>query len=139
MCLMASEKNQLKKIMIVDDDPDILMSLRMLFEAKKIDVVTAENGSECLARLEEGFEGIILLDLMMPVLDGIETIKQMITEGFIDKNIIIVLTAKKIQGEEFNEIYPYIYEYITKPFDMNHLIATVEKAMHGKPKKPSLL
>ncbi|MEM4259005.1 MAG: response regulator [Candidatus Thermoplasmatota archaeon] len=136
---MTSEHKQPKQLMIVDDDPDILISLRMLFEAKNINVVTAENGAECIKKLEDGFEGIILLDLMMPVLDGIETIKQMITEGFIEKNIIIVLTAKKIQGEEFNEIYPYIFEYITKPFDMDTLVSAVEKAMHSKPKKLPIL
>jgi DNA-binding NtrC family response regulator len=128
-----------KKLMIVDDDPDILLSLRMLFEAQHYDVITVENGAECIKELEDGFRGIILLDLMMPVMDGLETIEQMVIEGFVDHNIIIVLTAKKVQGEEFNEIYPYIFEYITKPFDVNSLLSTVEKALQSKPKKPPLI
>ena len=61
----------------------------------------------------------------MPIMDGMETIKNMIIEGFIEDNIIVVLTAKKIQGEELNEVYPYIYEYITKPFDIDKLLNIV--------------
>ena len=63
----------------------------------------------------------------MPVMDGIETIKKMVVEGFIEDNTIIVLTVKKIQDEEFDEIYKHIYEYIQKPFDVDHLLNTVKK------------
>ena len=115
------------KIMIVDDDPDILLSLRMILEAEKYEVVTVDNGLKCLTELKQGFRGIIILDIMMPVMDGIETIKKMIIEGFIGDNTIIVLTVKKIQGEEFDEIYKYIYDYIQKPFDVDHLLSTVRR------------
>jgi DNA-binding response OmpR family regulator len=124
-----------KNLMIVDDDPDILDSLRELFETHGFDVTTADNGRNCLLELEKGFQGIILLDLMMPVMDGIETIKKMTIDGFIDLNTIIVLTAKRIQGDEFNEIYPYISDYITKPFDINMLLQTVKKIAQRPPVK----
>jgi DNA-binding response OmpR family regulator len=116
-----------KNLMIVDDDPDIVDSLKELFEQEGFEVTTADNGRTCLIELEKGFQGIILLDLMMPIMDGIETIKKMTVDGFTDGNTIIVLTAKRIQGEEFNEIYSYIADYITKPFDINTLIQTVKK------------
>jgi DNA-binding response OmpR family regulator len=75
---------------------------------------------------------------MMPVMDGVETIKQMTIDGFIEKNSIIVLTAKRIQGEEFDEIYPYIADYITKPFDINILLQTVKKIAQRPPPKNRL-
>ena len=115
------------KIMIVDDDPDILLSLQMILEAEKYEVVTVDNGWKCLTELKQGFRGIIILDIMMPVMDGIETIKKMIIEGFVEDNTIIVLTVKKIQGEEFDEIYNYVYDYIQKPFDVDHLLSTIRK------------
>lgn len=59
-----------EKIMIVDDEPDVLDSLKMVLEAQDYDVTTASNGAECLEKLEKGFKGVILLDLMMPVMDG---------------------------------------------------------------------
>jgi len=115
------------KIMIVDDDPDILHSLQMMFETEGYEVVTVDNGWKCITELKNGFRGIIILDIMMPVMDGIETIKNMVIEGFIEDNAIIVLTVKKIQDEEFDEIYKHIYEYIQKPFDVDHLLNTVKK------------
>jgi len=121
-----------KKIMIVDDDKDILYSLRLLFEAERYEVITAENGRKCLTELKEGFKGIIILDIMMPVMDGIETIKNMAIEGFIENNTIIVLTVKKIQDEEFEEIYKYIFEYVQKPFDVNYLLKTVKRLQKNK-------
>ena len=114
------------KIMIVDDDPDILHSLRMMFETEGYEVVTVDNGWKCITELKNGFRGIIILDIMMPVMDGIETIKNMVIEGFIEDTTIIILTVKKIQGEEFDEIYKYIYDYIQKPFDVSHLLNTVK-------------
>ncbi len=132
---MDEERYHQNNIMIVDDDPDIVFSLKQLFEREGFEVTTAYNGRHCLNQLEKGFHGIILLDLMMPVLDGIETIKRMTVDGFIDRNTIIVLTAKRIQGEEFDEIYMYIAEYITKPFDINTLVQTVKKIAKKSPVK----
>jgi DNA-binding response OmpR family regulator len=124
-----------KNLMIVDDDPDIVMSLQELFEREGFQVTTADNGRNCLLELEKGFQGIIILDLMMPIMDGIETIKKMTIDGFTDENTIIVLTAKRIQGEEFNEIYPYIADYITKPFDISALLHAVKKIAQKPPMK----
>ncbi|HIH28526.1 MAG TPA: response regulator [Thermoplasmata archaeon] len=124
-----------KNLMIVDDDPDIVLSLQELFEREGFQVITADNGRNCLVELEKGFQGIIILDLMMPVMDGIETIKKMTIDGFTDDNSIIVLTAKRIQGEEFNDIYPYIADFITKPFDISTLLNSVKKIAQKPPVK----
>ena len=132
----AESQNQTKKIMIVDDDPDILNSLQILFKMRDFEVVTADNGRKCLQELAKGFKGIIILDIIMPVMNGIATIKNMIIEGFTEGNTIIVLTAKNFQGEDFDEIYHHIYEYVQKPFDINKLITTVEKI--GKEKMKEL-
>jgi len=122
-----------KKIMIVDDDPDLVDSLRELFVKEGFEVTGVDNGRKCLHELEKGFQGIIILDLMMPVLEGVETIKQMNVSGFTSTNTIIVLTAKRIQGDEFNEIYPFINNFITKPFDINALVQTVKKIAQRPP------
>jgi DNA-binding response OmpR family regulator len=132
---MNEQRYYKKNIMIVDDDPDIVQSLQQLFEREGFQVTTADNGRNCLLELEKGFQGIILLDLMMPIMDGAETIKKMTFDGFIETNTIIVLTAKRIQGEEFDEIYPYIADYITKPFDINILLQTVKKIAQKPPLK----
>ena len=51
----------------------------------------------------------------------------MVIEGFIEDNTIVMLTVKKIQGDEFDEIYKYVHDYIQKPFDVSHLLNTVTK------------
>lgn len=117
----------INNILIVDDDIELLIVLKRLFKKYNYNVVTAVDGKECLKELEKGFEGIIILDVIMPVMDGLETIKNMIHEGFIEFNKIILLTAKQIQGKEFDEIYPYINKYINKPFDIDELIKAVDE------------
>ena len=124
MCSKPEIKNN---IMIVDDDLELLNILQGLLEKIDYNVTTAVNGKECLRELENGFEGIIILDVMMPVMNGIDTIKKMIHEGFIEFNKIILLTAKKIQGEEFDDIYCYIDRYVHKPFDIDELLKAIDE------------
>ena len=120
-----SSKSLTNNIMIVDDDLELLVILQDILENYNYNVVTAVNGKECIKELEKGFEGIIILDVMMPVMDGLETIKKMIYEGFIESNKIILLTAKKIQGKELEDIYCYINKYVHKPFDIDELLKAV--------------
>jgi len=127
MCSKSEIKNN---IMIVDDDLELLNILQGLLEKIDYNVTTAVNGKECLRELENGFQGIIILDVMMPVLNGIDTIKKMIQEGFIEFNKIILLTAKKIQGEEFDDIYSYIDRYVHKPFDIDELLKAIDELDH---------
>ena len=125
-------KKSTKKLMIVDDNQDVLDSLRLLFESYDFEVTTIDDGWKCIQQCEQGFKGIIILDIMMPVMDGIETIKNMVVDGFINDNSIIVLTAKKVQGKEFDEIYPYIHDYINKPFDVDNLVKVVQQIAKKK-------
>lgn len=125
-------------ILIVEDDLNLLNILQGLLEKYNYNVTTAVNGKECLKELENGFKGIIILDVMMPVMDGLETIKNMINEGFIEFNKIILLTAKKIQGKEFDEVYHYIDKYIHKPFDIDELIKAVDELSKIERKKYKL-
>lgn len=121
---------QTEPIMIVDDDPDVLVSLRALFEQHGFDVVTVASGYACIKELDQGFKGIIILDLMMPGMDGIETMRKMILDGLIQDNTIVVLTAKKIQDAQFDDYYEYIYDYIMKPFDVEYLLSVVNKIVN---------
>ena len=113
--------------MIVNNDPDIVNRLQKLFESNGFTVTTADNDRRCLLELENGFQGIIILDYKTPNLNCIDTIKRMRYEGFIDQNTIIMLTPKLIQGEEFDEIYTYIYDLIIKPFDNKTVLKTIKK------------
>ena len=122
-----------QNIMIVEDDPAIANDLKEVFEKHCFQVTTTDNGNDCLLELENGFQGIIILDLWIPIMDCVATIKKIITNGFTDQNTIVVLTPKRIQGHEFDEIYPYIHEYIFKPFHTDGLLQTINKIAQQLP------
>ncbi len=116
------------KIMVVDDERDILDSLRVLFEKQKYDVITVESGEECLRQLEKGFRGVILMDIMMPNMDGWDTIREIIKRDFIKDVGIEILTGKGTKDhEKLSELYSYVYDYLTKPIDVQQLIDSVRK------------
>ncbi|MDH7517732.1 MAG: response regulator [Candidatus Thermoplasmatota archaeon] len=116
------------KIMVVDDEIDILKSLKNIFEKQRYEVITVESGEECLRQLEKGFRGIILMDIMMPKMDGWDTIKEIIKRDLIREVAIEIITGKGTKDhQKLEELYPYIYDYLTKPIDIKQLIESVRK------------
>jgi CheY-like chemotaxis protein len=117
-----------KRIMIVDDEIDILNSIKVLFEKQNYDVTTVESGEECIQEIEKGFRGIILMDIMMPNMDGWETIKQIVGRGLIRNVAINIITGKGTKDhQKLSELGSYVYDYLTKPIDINQLIDSVRK------------
>ena len=116
-----------KKIMVVDDEPDILTALRIIFENYGYDVTTVETGGECIEEIKRGFEGVVLIDIMMPKMDGWATIKKIVDKE-LTKNIAIeVITGKGTKDhEKMRGLEPYIFDYLVKPFDPEELISSVE-------------
>lgn len=117
-----------RNILVVDDDNDTLHSVRVIFEHQGREVFTADNGIACIKKLEDGFEGILLIDIMMPKMDGWDTIKEIVNRG-LEKNVeILIITAigtpyhEKMKGLE-----TYIHDYIAKPFDVNTLVESINK------------
>ena len=118
-----------KRVMIVDDEPDVLLSLKIVLEKQNYDVVTVENGAECLREIEKGFKGIILMDLMMPIMDGWTTIKEIVKRGYIDDITIAIITGKGTKDHEnMSSVGPYIFDYLPKPIDIKILISSIERA-----------
>ena len=115
-----------KKIMIVDDDPSILISIRELFEKQGFEVYAVNSGMDCIKELERGFKGVILMDIMMPIMDGYETIQKIIQQGLHKNNIISILTAKDAPNPKYKELNNYIRDYIQKPFNLTELAKTVD-------------
>lgn len=115
-----------KKIMIVDDDPDILITVRELFESEGFEVYTVPCGKDCIDELEHGFKGVILMDIMMPHMDGWATIREIITKGLNQGNIISMISAKDECDWKMDDLKQYIKNYITKPFDTRQLLQTVK-------------
>lgn len=116
-----------KKLMVVDDDPDILITIRKIFENAGYEVLTVDSGSDCIDELKRGFKGVILMDIMMPFMDGWDTIREIIKKGFADDVAISIITAKGTPDhEKMKGLEAYVHDYIAKPFDIGVLIANVK-------------
>ncbi|MCC7565124.1 MAG: response regulator [Methanomicrobiaceae archaeon] len=113
-------------VMVVDDDRYILLVAKELFEPEGIEVVTAGSGRECLKELEKGFQGVILVDIMMPDMDGWDTVREIVDRGYSAGNIILMLTAIDVPGPKGDDLKEYVIDYITKPFDPEEFVAVVK-------------
>jgi DNA-binding response OmpR family regulator len=116
-----------KQVMIVDDEPHIRLAVRKLLERKGIGVHSAEGGRECLEALGQGFRGVILMDVMMPEMNGWDTIREIVDHGYDDGTLIFMLTALDNPGEDICGLEEHVVDYITKPFDSKELVEVVER------------
>jgi len=108
----------LSRILLVEDDVDIQKVVRMSLKLRGIkDVVVAENGEECLAVVSQVKPDVILLDVMMPKMDGYETCRRLKANPETQSVPIIFLTAKAQQFEIKRGFQEGAIGYLTKPFD----------------------
>lgn len=123
------------KILIIDDDADIVESMRVVLESKNYDVVSASSGQEGLDKAKQENPDLIILDVMMPNMDGFE-MSRAIKGDPEHKNIpILMLTAiKEKSGLDFkkeagDETWLPVDDYCEKPLDPQELIAKIEKLL----------
>jgi DNA-binding response OmpR family regulator len=113
-------------VMIVDDNEHIRTSVEMICEFEQIGLVSAASGKECLQHLEEGFRGVILMDVMMPELDGWETIREIVARQLYAGNVIVMLTGMGQPDARMDGLQEYVTDYLTKPFGPDQLVDTVK-------------
>ncbi len=121
-----------KKILIVDDELYILMALEFLFEKEGYQVKKAMDGSEALEVLENFKADVMILDVMMPVMNGFECALKIRSEEKYFEMPIFFLTAK---GEKQDRTKAYASGaefFITKPFDNEELVRLVNEALFLK-------
>jgi DNA-binding response OmpR family regulator len=114
-----------RNVMMVDDDPAVLFTVRTVLQREGIDVHTASSGKACLDALREGFRGVILMDVMMPELDGWQTVQRMVEEDLLPGNVVCMLTAVVSPGDDMEGLKEYVLDYIRKPFEIKDLVHTV--------------
>jgi DNA-binding response OmpR family regulator len=116
-----------RRVLVVDDDPDILDALSEILEAEGYDVQRARNGREALQRLEQGLPDLVLLDLMMPVMDGWEFARSLDPGA---RPPIIVLSADRNVSAKAKEIGAL--GWLAKPFELSDLLAAVRSVVPGE-------
>lgn len=121
-----------KKILLVDDDPDILEFLTYNIQKEGFVIKTAENGKQALQVLQDFKPDLIILDVMMPEMDGIETCDEIRKKSEFDDVIITFLTAR---GEDYSQIAGFeagADDYITKPIRPKLLMSKIKSLLRRK-------
>jgi two-component system chemotaxis response regulator CheY len=114
-------------VLVVDDDPDILEALSEILEAEGYAVRKARNGQEALERLNGSPPQLVLLDLMMPVMDGYEFSRRLRASPHGTQIPIVVLSADRNVGARAREIGAV--GHLAKPFELNDLLEIVKTTL----------
>jgi two-component system KDP operon response regulator KdpE len=109
-------------ILVADDDAPILRLVRTKLQTDGYHVITATNGQEALDLFENEQPDLIVLDIMMPVMDGIEAMRRIRTQSQVP---IILLTARTAGRDKIRSLDLGADDYVTKPFDPDELSARV--------------
>jgi adenylate cyclase len=122
-------------ILVVDDVRDNIEIVRLRLESQSFHVITAERGEEALEKAASALPDLILLDVMMPGIDGIETVKRLKADTSLPFIPVILLTARSDTKEVIAGLDSGADDYLTKPFDHGALLARVRamlriKALH---------
>ena len=109
------------KILVVDDHEMNLFVTESLLKSTKAKITSCKSGQECLSHMENEHYDIVLLDHMMPQMDGIETIKQMKERNLKKDSIVIALTANAIKGAKEMYLAEGFDDYLSKPMEIEKL------------------
>ncbi len=115
----------MKKILIVDDEPNIVMSLEYTFKKNNFEVFIARDGQEALDILEKTFPDVIILDVMMPMVDGYATLKQIKNDTNLSHTKVVFLSAKNKESDIEKGLALGADAYITKPFSIKKVVDQV--------------
>jgi two-component system KDP operon response regulator KdpE len=118
-----------KRILIVDDDPAILRLLSTNLKARGYEVTTATDGEEALEAVQKDFIDLMILDLMMPKIDGIEVCRRIREWSDIP---IIILSARGDENDKVKCLELGADDYLTKPFGIAELMARINTAFRHR-------
>jgi CheY-like chemotaxis protein len=118
----------MKTILIVDDEHDIVLALELFLLEEGYEVRIAHNGREALERLAEGRPDLVLMDVMMPIMSGTETIRHMKEDDEYSKIPIVLMSA----------VWPHFEKadcpwnaFLRKPFEIDLVLLTLKEVLHS--------
>jgi diguanylate cyclase (GGDEF)-like protein len=130
--LISGEEHTRPRLLIVDDISDNRNILMRRFERRGFDVVEAESGLEAIELIERDFFDLVLLDVMMPGIDGIETLKRIRSRRSTSTLPVIMVTAKSESGNIVEALEQGANDYVTKPVDFAVALARVNTQISRK-------
>src|ERR1043166_3646606 len=118
------------KILVIDDDPQIRRVMKVILTGERYEVVEARSGEASLLRLREFLPDLVLLDLNMPGMGGLETCRAIRESSEVP---IIILTVRYQEDEKVELLNEGADDYVTKPFGKHELLARIRAARRGAP------
>ncbi len=118
-----------KRILIADDEPNIVVSLEFLMKREGFDVSTAADGEAALAALASGVPDLVLLDIMLPKMNGFEVCQRIRANPQWNGVKVLMLTAKGRDTEVSKGLALGADAYVTKPFSTKDLVAQIRQLL----------
>ena len=121
------------RILIVDDEPNIVLALELLMKKQGFEVHTVDDGEKALHAVRELRPDLVLLDIMMPKMDGYEVCQRIRSDASLKSVRIVMLTAKGRDVEKEKGQALGVDAYITKPFSTREVVAKVKELLTVMP------
>ncbi len=122
-----------KRVLVVDDDLSIQRVLVQTLELEGYEVATASDGEEALQSLQGELPDVVILDVMMPKLDGLDVLKRMRADARTQTVPVILLTARSSQEDIWEGWQSGVDYYMTKPFDVEELLRFLGHVLNPEP------
>ncbi|MBP6623754.1 MAG: response regulator [Chitinophagaceae bacterium] len=122
-----NEQTEPQKILVVDDDPYILMSLEFLMKKNGYNVLVARNGTEAMQIVKEFIPDIVLLDIMMPDVNGYEICKYIKSTKKLAHSKVVFLSAKSSEADIKKGYDLGASLYISKPFSTRNIVSQLKE------------
>jgi two-component system, OmpR family, alkaline phosphatase synthesis response regulator PhoP len=126
------KKTRKTKILVVDDEPNIVQTLKDRLEMNDFEVAVAHNGSDGLKVAAEDVPDVILLDVIMPIMNGLEMLELLRKQPWGAEPSVIMLTARSQTQDMARANVCGIDDYIVKPFDLSELLEKIEAILEQR-------
>jgi nitrogen regulation protein NR(I) len=117
----------MNKILVVDDEKGVCHSFKKILGRRGYEVVTAEDGLEAIEKTEQENPALVIMDVTMPKMDGLETLQRL--KSLHPDLTVIMMTAHSTSEKAISAMKYGAYDYLSKPFDNNQVISLIEKAL----------
>jgi two-component system KDP operon response regulator KdpE len=122
-----------KRVLVVDDEPPTVRMIRMALEEEQLQTTTARNGAEALLAIESEPPDLVILDVIMPVMDGFETLRLLRKNQKTRSLPVIMLTARTQDEDVLRAWMTGVDLYLTKPFTIEELLIATRRILSAGP------
>jgi DNA-binding response OmpR family regulator len=119
------------RILVVDDETDVVLIIKTALQAEGFDVVSATNGPDALDEARETTPDLVVLDVMMPGMTGFDVLRELKANEKTAKVPVIMLTGVSDRKKIQEALSSGIEYYVVKPFDFDDLLAKIRQALEG--------